>query len=88
MEETFFKNNEETETWIVPKGKWVCPFIINGLLLVDKPVEIGDDQVIRFVETVKKEKRLPTDILLSMKIEIPKIVEKRIKHHLYGGIPS
>lgn len=88
MGETVFEKNEETETWIVPKGKWVCPFIINGLLLVDKPVEIGDDQVMRFMETVKKEKRLSTDILLSMKIEIPKIVEKRKKHHLYGGVFS
>lgn len=77
------EGGEETETWIVPKGRWVCPFTISGLLLVDKPTELGDEQVMRFAEIVKKEKRIQTDALLLMKISIPRIVEKGKKHHLY-----
>jgi len=53
------------------------------LLLVDKPVEVGDEQVIKFVEKVKLEKKIPTEILLQIKVTIPEIVEKRRKKHLY-----
>jgi hypothetical protein len=53
------------------------------LLLVDRPVEVGDEQVIKFVEKVKLEKKIPTDILLQFKVTIPEIVEKRRKEHLY-----
>ncbi len=83
MGREILESNEETETWIVPKNKWICPFTISGLLLVDKPAEKGDEQVMRFVQSVRKEKKLRTETLLSMKITIPEIVEKRRKHHIY-----
>jgi len=82
MGETIFEKDEEIGAWMIPKGKWVCPFAINGSLLVDKPIEVGDEQVLKFIEIVRKEKRIPTDYLLSMKVSIPEIIEKRMKQRI------